>query len=605
MKLSTKIILPIIIISALLILLNGCISTVPDDSPGYTPGTITGIIASPCCSLSSDPANGDTTSPEYWCYWCQNNWDLQDGIEVILTYGEDEVATTTTNELGEYTFTNVDPGKNYVVTAYCPDFADNRPLVKDVALELIEGGSFDTKVTDLVSTSFGLVVDFLVNYTEMGPEDISLIEVIADKPSFPNFPKFKKLVYEVRRVLENCELNMLADDELQDALCLASEEVGRVTFPDLVIGCVAGYTPPPPEPGACDGNLPPIIDSVESNSLPVIEGSTVNLVLGESYDIVVTAHDQDTKLGTLTYYATVEGVESPVNTTGQVTVKPDIPGVYEVYLYVNDGCIDTPWGPVTINVCPPLNEALAVVVDDAGPCSGDPATITSVTANWGGSDHEFNPSYAGITGLSWVVRAADVGKIDFDETTGEVTLTAGTIGTDYHVDFTYEDECGEKAIGTATVNFVLCNVFDYLCVQGWNSESGCVGGPPDLIHKEYSVIPYDIYTGLWLTSIDHTPNVKNISFTAFSSNVSTLFEYKYRYQIQWLANSAPEPWADWSGWFSCTDLGWRVDEDAYGFKSACMDAPSKTSTPKYYCHQFEIEIAVDGDYINTYIVHVD
>jgi len=580
-----------------------------------------------------------------------------------------------------------------------------------VALELIEGGSFDTKVTDLVSTSFGLVVDFLVNYTEMGPEDISLIEVIADKPSFPNFPKFKKLVYEVRRVLENCELNMLADDELQDALCLASEEVGRVTFPDLVIGCVAGYTPPPPEPGACDGNLPPIIDSVESNSLPVIEGSTVNLVLGESYDIVVTAHDQDTKLGTLTYYATVEGVESPVNTTGQVTVKPDIPGVYEVYLYVNDGCIDTPWGPVTINVCPPLNEALAVVVDDAGPCSGDPATITSVTANWGGSDHEFNPSYAGITGLSWVVRAADVGKIDFDETTGEVTLTAGTIGTDYHVDFTYEDECGEKAIGTATVNFilccpildpalavvvddagpcsgdpatitsvtanwggsdhefnpsyagitglswvvraadvgkidfdettgevtltagtigtdyhvdftyedecgekaigtatvnfVLCNVFDYLCVQGWNSESGCVGGPPDLIHKEYSVIPYDIYTGLWLTSIDHTPNVKNISFTAFSSNVSTLFEYKYRYQIQWLANSAPEPWADWSGWFSCTDLGWRVDEDAYGFKSACMDAPSKTSTPKYYCHQFEIEIAVDGDYINTYIVHVD
>jgi len=84
MKLSTKIILPIIIISALLILLNGCISTVPDDSPGYTPGTITGIIASPCCSLSSDPANGDTTSPEYWCYWCQNNWDLQDGIEVIL-----------------------------------------------------------------------------------------------------------------------------------------------------------------------------------------------------------------------------------------------------------------------------------------------------------------------------------------------------------------------------------------------------------------------------------------------------------------------------------------------------------------------------------------
>ncbi|GAG25547.1 unnamed protein product, partial [marine sediment metagenome] len=35
MKLSTKIILPIILISALFLLLNGCIPTVP--SPGYAP----------------------------------------------------------------------------------------------------------------------------------------------------------------------------------------------------------------------------------------------------------------------------------------------------------------------------------------------------------------------------------------------------------------------------------------------------------------------------------------------------------------------------------------------------------------------------------------
>ena len=141
MKLSTKIILPIILISALSILLVGCsgVTTPSDESPGFTPGTISGIIASPCCSLSTDPANGEATSPEYWCYLCQNNWNLQDGIEVVLTYGEDEIATTTTNEFGEYTFTDVDPGKNYVVTAYCPDFTDNRPLVKDVALELTEG----------------------------------------------------------------------------------------------------------------------------------------------------------------------------------------------------------------------------------------------------------------------------------------------------------------------------------------------------------------------------------------------------------------------------------------------------------------------------------
>ena len=138
-------------------------------------------------------------APEYWCFYCQKTWSLQEGIEVVLTYGEDEVATTTTNQYGEFTFTDVPPGKNYVITAYCPDFGDNRPLVKDVALEV--ASTFDTNITDLVSTSLGLVVDFLVLYTEWGPEDISLDEVLADRPNFPSFPKFKKLVYEVRLVV--------------------------------------------------------------------------------------------------------------------------------------------------------------------------------------------------------------------------------------------------------------------------------------------------------------------------------------------------------------------------------------------------------------------
>ena len=245
MKLSTKIILPIILISALLILLNGCMGTVPDDSPGYTPSSITGIIAAPCCSYSVESADGETDSPEYWCYYCLDEelWKLQNGVEVVLTYGEDEIATTTTNELGEYTFTDVPPAKNYVITAYCPDYTDDRPLVKDVALELIEGGTFDTKITDLVSTSLGLVVDFLVEYSELGPEEIVLDKVIDDKPEFNNFPKFKKLVNETQRVLErNCG-NVNIDLYLQDALCLASQEVGRLVIPDLDLGCIAGFTP--------------------------------------------------------------------------------------------------------------------------------------------------------------------------------------------------------------------------------------------------------------------------------------------------------------------------------------------------------------------------
>jgi len=248
MKLSTKIILPLILISALLILLTGCIGTVPDEEPGFTPGTITGVIASPCCSTSAEPVSEDCCiAPEYWCFYCQNAWSLQEGIEVVLTYGEDVVAATTTNKDGEFTFTDVSPGKNFVITAYCPDFDDNRPLVKDVALEV--ASTFDTGITDLVSTSLGLVVDFLVLYTDWGPEDISLDEVLADRPNFPNFPKFKKLVYEVRRVVENCEVNLLTDDEVQDALCRAAEEISG-----LDIGCGPGYTPPP---DPCEGHTAP------------------------------------------------------------------------------------------------------------------------------------------------------------------------------------------------------------------------------------------------------------------------------------------------------------------------------------------------------------
>ncbi|TFG90519.1 MAG: hypothetical protein E4G71_05160, partial [Candidatus Atribacteria bacterium] len=351
MKLSFRTILPIILISALLILLTGCFGVTPDESPGYTPGTITGIIAAPCCSTSAGAVSEPQgVSPEYWCYYCQETWNLQDGIEVVLTYGEDEVATTTTNDKGEFTFTNVDPGKNYVITAYCPDFEDNRPLVKDVALELIEGGSFDTKVTDLVSTSLGLVVDFLVTYTELTPEDIVLDDVIANKPNFYGFPRFKKIIVEVQRVLEVCG-NVDADEAVQDALCWAAEEVGRIVIPDLEIGCGPGYTPPPPPPNPCAGNVAPVINSVLLDGIPVLVGETVHVVVGTPYLVTVNASD-DGKKDPLTYSATIDG--NPVGSvvSNLITVTPLVAGTFEVFVNVNDGCTTTAWGPVTVVVDP-------------------------------------------------------------------------------------------------------------------------------------------------------------------------------------------------------------------------------------------------------------
>ena len=148
----------------------------------------------------------------------------------------------------------------------------------------------------------------------------------------------------------------------------------------------------------------------------------------------------------------------------------------------------------------------------------------------------------------------------------------------------------------------LNNKINYLLIQGFNAASGCTGLQET--HEEIPVVPHLINTGLWLTDQEHTPNVKNISFVARFSGASTIIEYRYRHQIQWLANSTPEPWEAWSAWStSGTSLG--EDTYGYGFVSDCMYAPSKTSNPKYYCYQFEIEIAVNGDYVNTYLVNID
>ena len=284
MKLSTKIILPIILISALLILLAGCFGIPADESPGFTPGTITGIIVAPCGNTTGEPFSETSDSPEYWGYYCEEDWYLQADVEVVLTYGEDEVATTTTDEFGVYTFTDVPPGKNYVITAYYPD--NNITLVKDVALELIEGGSFDAKNTDIVSTSLGLVVDFLIVDIGLTPDDISLDEVIADRPNFPNFPKFKILVIEVGKVLEDCG-NVNTDGNVQAALYDAAEEIS---------GDAPGFTEDTGDTGGGGAFIGGAAPAAVSHTLTVtIVGDGSVTVDGNVYTVPVTV-DKDTSL---------------------------------------------------------------------------------------------------------------------------------------------------------------------------------------------------------------------------------------------------------------------------------------------------------------------
>ena len=450
MKLSFKTILPILLIFTLLILFAGCGAITP--SPGYTPGTITGIIAAPCCSTSADPVPDPCCiAPEYWCYYCENTWSLQDNIEVILTYGEDEIATVFTNEDGEYNFTNVAPGKNYVITALCPDYDDDRPLVKDVALEVVEGETFDAKITDCVSTSLGLVVDFLVTYTELGPEEIVLDEVIAGNPNFWGFPRFKKLVLEVCRAEGEC-VNLNTDEDVQDALCKAAEEVGQIVIPDLDLGCGPGYTPGPPPTDPCDGNVKPVIDSVliDGNLVSVLD--TIKVVIGVPYVVTVNASDDGIRYD-LTYSATANDIPVGAVASNVITITPLVAGTFTIYLYVNDGCATTPWGPVTVKICPPLKE-LVLTIDDADGtvCSEDCVTISKVTVKYDDATPDLEITDLTDAHLDWTVPSG----VSFDEATGEVCLDGGSLDTLYTINVDYTDDCEETAQGSVGVTFEDC-----------------------------------------------------------------------------------------------------------------------------------------------------
>ena len=73
MKLSTKIFLPIILISALLILLAGCFAVPTDESPGYTPET----IKSETFMVSFEDLPIEDS----------NDWDCNDFVgEIYITY---------------------------------------------------------------------------------------------------------------------------------------------------------------------------------------------------------------------------------------------------------------------------------------------------------------------------------------------------------------------------------------------------------------------------------------------------------------------------------------------------------------------------------------
>jgi hypothetical protein len=179
----------------------------------------------------------------------------------------------------------------------------------------------------------------------------------------------------------------------------------------------------------------------------------------------VTAHDPDNKLGTLTYYASANGVESAATTTGQVTVTPTLPGTYEVYVFVHDGCDETKWGPVTVIVdCCPLNSILEIDISIQAKrsslptlCLDECATINSVTIKYGGADPLPDLVITNLNDIRLTWSYNDT-KISFNKTNGEVCLVdslSGTAGT-YAISIIYTDPCGKTADGSVDFTFEDC-----------------------------------------------------------------------------------------------------------------------------------------------------
>ena len=430
------------LISALLILLAGCFGVPPDESPGYTSGTITGIIAAPCCSTSDGPVTATQgVYPEYWCYYCDNTWSLQKGVEVILTYGLDEVATTTTNEDGEYTFTNVPPAKNYVITALCPDYDDERPLVKDVALKVVEGKVFDAKITDCISTALGLVVDYLVeNTTVLGPEEIVLDGVIAGIPNFYGFPEFKKLVERICEIAPGC-VNLFEDEKVPDYLCRAAQEIGRKVLPDLNLGCAPGYDGGGFTPTVVRHTLTLLSDPVEG-ALSLIGAGT---------------YDEGTKVA-------VNTAANPCYTFLNWTV--DVGNLGWVTGDLNTEPLEVDMnGNVTLTAhfdCPPISSELDISNESVSICVPDCATIDSVTVNSECEEGDVFPMVLIPPYDSSVLTFGyDDTKISFDYGTGKVCFIGETLPYYATIVVTYTDPCRtQEATGTVEVEFKDCSCPD-------------------------------------------------------------------------------------------------------------------------------------------------
>ena len=602
MKISTKIILPIILISALLILLAGCFG-IPDSSPGYTPGSITGrIVVPPNCidCLDGGPCfkGISNDAPSGWM-------PVEDAIVTVIPHA------TLTDEDGKYTLTNVEPGVYYVITATYKNL-----VLKDVVEpDGVEAGkTYDAGTANCESTALALVVEY---FWDMG---LDADEIKVTLEEYIETEKFADLVDTVCCIIEDCDnitnycclvecdepeftcsttsLNMSIPTPACDETCTTiskpitvkfvgkddvvmndfsdsrliwdipsginfTESTGEVCLTDTVVGTYnikVTYVDPLPDLCGSVSKTIPVVFSDCSCPLPT------DVSAGGPYSATVVCPDTEatidfvgsaTGTGTLTYdwnFGDGTIVLDAGSTPSHTYTYPFTGSPYAVTLTVNDDCgsveVTT---TVTIGYvpCEPVTYDLTMIVNPVG--------TGTTTPSVGGSPHTY------VEGtIVTITAAAEVGY-QFVDWTGDVA--------DPNSDSTTVTMDANK---TVTANFTPTGIITSINIAGWEN-AGCNPNfdhphlPYSCIKTNPSGIPGTIALQ-WLTVTN--PNLKSVHFFA-DVDAGDVVEYRYTTNMDGSA---------FTGWIT---LG------GGDVSSECIEIPGALKSPPEYPTNFYIEIKVN------------